>query len=943
MNEPYAMSTPILATKLYIPPSRPNRVLRPRLIERLNEGLHAKLTLISAPAGFGKSTLVSEWIAESQRPVAWLSLDEADSQPRQFVAYLVAALQTLALGQLPSGREGRSTAIGEAVIDLLYAPQSPPIEAILTALLNEISAIPAPFGLVLDDYHVLNNQSINEALTFLLDHLPPQMHLVITTREDPPLPLARYRAKGQMTEIRATDLRFTPAEVAEFLNRAMGLPLSAEEITALESRTEGWITGLQLAALALQGMTRQSTGRQGHTAVTNFIKTFTGSHHFILDYLIEEVLQQQPDDVRSFLLQTAILNRLSGALCDAVTGCEDGLGNGKERLAALARDNLFVVPLDQERQWYRYHHLFADVLQVRLREEQPTQVSSLHQRASDWYEQNDLRADAIRHALAAEDFERAANLVELAWPAMHRSNFRSPALLQWLAAIPDELIRARPVLSVGYAWELLNGGEFERAEIRLCDAERWLEIPNASEQAEPAVGEMLFMDEEELRFLPAEIASARAYLAQAHGDVPGTVNYTQQALDLLPLDDYIRRGPAASLLGLAYWTTGNLEAAYQALAEGMDSFRRAGNILFAISGIFGLADIQIAQGRLHAAISTYEQALQLVEKQGDPRLPETADLHLGLSELYREQGNLEAAEEQLRKSEEVGEQAGQQVYQYHWHLVQARMKEDEGDLDAACQLLDQAADLFTQIHIPDARPVAALKTRLWVAQGKLTAALAWVRERGLAPDDELSYLREFEHITLARVLIAQYQSNNDKVAIHQAMALLRRLLHAAEEGERMGSVIEILLLQALAHEAQGDMSAALVSLERALTLAEPEGYVRSFVDEGEPMALLLQAAAKEGIAPTYVPHLLSAIDKPVVVAATEESSRLAQPLVEPLSDRELDVLRLLGTELSGPEIASELMISLNTMRTHTKNIYSKLGVNNRRAAVRCAEELDLFY
>lgn len=931
------MPTPILATKLYTPPPRPNLVIRPRLFERLNAGLHGNLTLISAPAGFGKTTLISAWLAENEYAAAWLSLDQGDSEPTQFFAYVVAALQTIA------------PEIGAEAVDLLDSPQPPSIESMLTGLLNELTTLSSPLILVLDDYHVLDSPSINDALAFLLDHMPPQMHLVMTTREDPNLPLARYRARGQLSELRVIDLRFTPNEAAELLNQAMGLSLAPEEITALEARTEGWITGLQLAALALQGL-----ATQGRTDVAGFIKSFTGSHHFILDYLIEEVLQQQPDHVRRFLLQTAILDRLSGPLCDAVMGQEDGPGDesgtGKAMLSALARDNLFVIPLDDQRQWYRYHHLFADVLQARLREEQPTEVATLHQRASAWYEQHGQRTAAIRHALAAEDFAQAANLVELTWPGMHRSAFRSPNLLAWLAAIPDELIRARPVLSIGYAWELLNGGEFERAEVWLEATERWLHNANMRTQSAtlPAnlspdlMGEMVVMDQEEFRFFPAEVASARAYLAQARGDVAGTVTYARQALDLIPKDDHIRRGPAASLLGLAYWTTGNLEAAYEGLAEGMDCFRRAGNILFSISGTFGMADIRIAQGRLHAAIGTYEQALQLAEKAGDPRLLGAADLHLGLSALYHEQGKRDAAAEHLRQSEDLGEQAGQPVYQYHLCLVQARRAQEQGDLDGALRLLDEAETLFLQVHIPDFYPIAARKARVRIAQGQLTAALAWVRERSLSVDDELSYLREFEHITLARLLIARYQHEQHEDAIHDAMRLLARLLAAAEAGERWGSVIEILLLQALADAAQGDMTAALVPLERALTLAEPEGYVRTFIDEGPALATLLAAAAKAGIAPVYVSQLLAAFAEVALPEQQDANAPALQNLIEPLSERELDVLRLLNTDLSGPEIARKLIVSLNTVRTHTKSIYSKLGVNNRWAAVRRAEELGLY-
>ena len=439
------MPAPILATKLYIPLPRPKAVSRPRLLERLNDGLHRKLTIISAAAGFGKTTLVSEWIAGCGRPAAWLSLDEGDNDPTRFLTYLVAALQTLA----PN--------IGSGALASLQSPQPPPIESILTALLNEITTAQDHFILVLDDYHVIDFPPVDQALTFLLEHLPPQMHLVIATREDPQFPLARLRARGQLTELRAANLRFTPAEAAEFLNQAMSLQLSAEDIAALEARTEGWITGLQLAALALQG----SLSMQGQPDTTSFIRSFTGSHRFILDYLVEEVLQRQPERVSSFLLQTSILDQLCGTLCDAVTGQMDG----KEMLKTLENGNLFVIPLDDQRQWYRYHHLFADVLQEHLMGTLPERVSILHRRASEWYEKNGLTHDAIRHALAAKDFERAATLVELAIPEMRRNRQGAPVMeLGWLKALPDELVHFRPVLCVDYAYALFGGGELEAVE-----------------------------------------------------------------------------------------------------------------------------------------------------------------------------------------------------------------------------------------------------------------------------------------------------------------------------------------------------------------------------------------------------------------------------------------------------------------------------------------------
>lgn len=913
---------PILATKLYIPPPRPAVVLRPRLIERLNAGLHGKMSLISAPAGFGKTTLVSEWVAVSRklpaRPVAWLSLDEDDSDPARFLTYLVAALQTL----LPSETEKSGPKLGDGALAMLQSPQPPPVESILTALLNEIAAIPDQFILVLDDYHLVDAQPVDEALTFLIQHLPPQMHLVIITREDPPLPLARLRARGQLTELRATDLRFTLSEAAEFLTQVMGLNLQAEDITALELRTEGWIAGLQMAALSMQG----------RADVANFVQAFTGSHRFVLDYLVEEVLHQQPEQVSAFLLQTAILDRLSAPLCDAVTGRSD---ESKEMLAALERDNLFVIPLDDERQWYRYHHLFADVLQARLHETYPDQASVLHRRASAWYAQHDLPSDAIRHALAAGDFEGAAGLIELAWPAMD-GLFQSATWLEWARALPDELVRARPVLSVGYAWALLNGGELEAAEAHLQEAERWLDGAADTGRGDktPASG-MVIVDEDQFRTLPASMATARAYIALSVGDMPGAVKHAQHALDRLPETDYIGRGPAASLLGLAQWANGDLEAAHRSLADAMTGFRMAGNLHFALSGTYGLADIRITQGRLRAAFNTYERALQLAREQGESLIRGTADLYLGLSELYRERGDLETAAQHLQQSEELGERAALQDWPYRLRRAQARRAADQGDLDRAIELLDEAERLYYRTPVPNARPLAALKARVWIAQGRLDEAFAWARERGLSADDDLSYLREFEHITLAKALIAHYQRDRAERSIDEAMGLLERLLHAAEEGERMGSVIEILLVQALALQAQGEGAAALTPLARALTLAEPEGYIRIFVDEGPPMATLLRAAAKDGVAPDYVRRLQMALGEP------HGKTPVNQRLIEPLSERELDVLRLLATELSGPEIARELIVSLNTMRTHTKNIYSKLGVNNRRSAVRRAEELGL--
>jgi len=910
-------------------------VSRPRLLERLNEGLHRNLTLISAPAGFGKTTLVSAWVEGIERPrarTAWLSLDEGENDPARFLAYLVAALQTIAAH------------IGEGVLGMLQSSQPPPPEAMLTALLNEITTLPDNFVLVLDDYHVIDAKAVDQALTYLVEHLPPQMHLVIATREDPQLPLARLRARGHLTELRAADLRFTASEAAEFLTQVMGLSLSAADIAALEDHTEGWIAGLQLAALSMQG----------HQDVPGFIRAFAGDHRYIVDYLVEEVLQRQPEPVRSFLLQTAILDRLSGPLCDAVTGQEEG----NARLEALERGNFFVVALDDKRHWYRYHHLFAEVLSAHLMAEQPDQVSTLHQRASEWYEHHGSAADAIRHALAAQDFARTADLVELAVPAMRRSR-QEATVLGWLKALPDELVHCRPVLSVDYAGALLASGQLEGVEARLRDAERWLDTTaDKTELALAPAAEMVVVDEAEFRRLPGSIAVYRAGQAQARGEVANTMKYARQALDLVPEDDHLRRGSAAGLLGLAYWTSGDLEAAHRSYTDCMVRVQMAGHISDAIGCSIALADIRMAQGRLREAMSTYERGLQLATEQGAHVLRGAADMHVGMSELYRERNDLHAATQHLLRSKELGELAGLPQNRYRWRVAMARIREAQGDLDGALDLLGEAERLYVSDFFPNVRPVATWKTRVWVAQGRLGEALDWVREQGLSVSDDLSYLREFEHTTLARVLLAWYQSDRADRSLREAMGLLERLLQAAEEGERTGSVIEILVLQALAHQTQGDIPATLMPLQQALSLAEPEGYVRIFVDEGPPMAVLLAKlhersrkrprAASTNVPLAYIERLLALLrgervqEGPSPAATSSPSAPTpAQPLLDPLTERELEVLRLIAAGLSNREIAARLVLALSTVKSYVNTIYSKLQVESRTQVVARARALHL--
>jgi LuxR family maltose regulon positive regulatory protein len=864
--------------------------------------------LVSAPAGFGKTTLLAEWLTGGEHRVAWVSLDQGDNHPTTFWTYLVAALQTVA------------PEVGVSAHALLQAARPAPISTVLTTLINDLGATDGDVLLVLDDFHVIDNCDIQDGMAFLLDHLPPQLHVVLTCRADPALPLARLRARGELVEVRAADLRFTPEEAVAYLNGVMGLELTPADVRALESRTEGWIAALQLAALSMQGRDN----------ATVFIAGFAGDSRYIVDYLVEEVLAQQPDQIQRFLLQTSVLDRLSAALCDAVMGQDDG----KALLAALDRGNLFLVPLDDRRRWYRYHHLFAEVLRARLLDEQPELLPVLHRRASDWYERNGELAVAVEHALAAEHFDRAAELVELAAPATHR-NRQESTLLRWLQALPDAYVRARPMLCNGYAGALMATGEFEGVESRLRDAERWIDAVPGDLQGGEDAAEMVVTDVEGFRVFPSSVAVHRAGLALALGDTAGTIAHARRAQDLAGEDNLLGRAAASALLGLAHWGNGHLEAAQAGYAESMTWMLRAGHRVDVLGLAIATADIQIVRGRLGEAMRTYEQALRLAHPDGGPVLRGTADMYVGMAALHRERGDLSTATQLLLRSQELGEHLGLPQNPYRWRVAMARVREAEGDLDGAVQLLDQAEQVYVGDFAPNVRPIPALRARMHLAQGRLDDALAWAREHGLSVENDLNYLREYEHVTLARLLLAQYRLEGGESHRQQGLELLDRLLRAAEDGGRKTCAVEILVLQAAADQERGDTAAALVPLERALVLAESEDYVRIFVDAGASIATLLTKAAERGTTPGYVRRLLIAFGLP--------SSRVTSTpgLIQPLSERELDVLRLLATELGGPEIARQLVLSLNTVRTHTKNIYAKLGVNSRRAAVRAATELDL--
>jgi LuxR family maltose regulon positive regulatory protein len=895
-----------MATKLYVPKLRRGLVSRPKLLERLARGAEARLTLVSAPAGFGKTTLLSEWLGGTvgdDRSVAWLSLDRSDNDAGSFWTYVVTAFQTAVPG------------LGSSVLELI-ASSPLPTELVLTTLVNELAAAPGEVWLVLDDYHLVDSSDVGEGLTFLLQHLPPHVHVVVSTRADPDLPLSRWRARGELTEIRAADLRFTPDEATAYLTEATGLHLTGPDVEVLEERTEGWIAALQLAALSIQG----------RDDVSSFIARFAGNDRYIVDYLVEEVLAHQPGAVREFLLHSAVLDRLAGPLCEAVTGGDEG----SRMLLTLERANLFLVALDDRREWYRYHHLFADVLRARLLAEQPDLVPVLHQRASRWFEEHDSAEEAVRHALAALDYDRAAYLMELALPAVRRHR-REVMLLGWLRSLPDHAVRRSPVLSVCYAAMLMASGDLAAVEPRLDDAERAL-------AAGPDPSSPAWAETQELQTLPATIAIYRASLAQARGDVAGTTKHARRALDLAGPRDHLARGGASGFLGLAAWARGDVSSALETFTQAVASLQAAGNLVDELSSTVVLADLWLAAGRPSTSRRLYERALQQAESHGEPVARATADLHVGLSEIDYELGDLEGASRHLEGAATLGERVSMAESRYRWFAAKGRVASATGDLEGALHLLDQAAELYRPGFFPEVRPIAALKARIWISYDKLSEAAGWARDRGVAATDDASYLREFDHLTLARLLIAQHRAHRDDRAMDQAAGLLDRLLGAAETWGRAGSLVEIRMLQALAHDARGHRQPAVEALGRALALApEPEGYVRLFLDEGAPMMSLLRDAQPQGGAGAHARRLLS-LGAPPETHAPQPGQPAFPPSSESLSERELQVLRLLDSELSGPQIARELFVSHNTLRTHTKHIFTKLEVTNRRAAVRRARE-----
>ncbi len=891
------MDATLLATKLYVPPPCSTLVGRLRLTADLSKALTRRLTLVSAPAGYGKTTLVSSWLRQTDIASAWLSLDEGDNDPIRFLQYFLSALHQI----VPT--------IHVDLLDMLRGMRPAQADALLNFMINEIATSATSFVLVLDDFHVICAQPILEMLTSLLDHLPPQMHLVCLSRTDLDLPLARLRVRDQLVDIRAEQLRFTLDEIAVFLNKMMGLNLSADDLAALEARTEGWIAGLQLAALSLQG--RQD--------IHGFVAAFTGSHAYIMDYLTEEVLKLQPENVRSFLLQTAILDRLCAPLCEAVVETDQMAPlQGQAMLEALGHMNLFVIPLDNERRWYRYHHLFADVLNRRLEYLFPQRLADLHRRASHWYEQNGFIAEATHHALLVGDQDRAIQLIEQNGCLLLIRGEVS-TLQRWMAAIEPHA-QTRPWMYIFKAWLFALTGYPERVEELLSAAEQLISSPETSV---------------ENRTMQGTIETARAYQANLQGDTLLATQHARRALQHLPDADLVSRSlrtVATSLLGDASSMNGELQEARQAYSEALRIAQVAGDVHLTIVLNSNIANILMEQGLLHEAARIYGETLRMATRPDGQESVIAGRVYAELSQVSYEWNHLEAASQQVHHSLALCQQWGNIDQQAISYVMLARLEHVQHQPERAHEAIHLAKQLVEEHHLLPRYSVWVKHAlaRLWIALGDLEQAARLVQQSDMRIDDEIPYLREPEYLAWVRVLLAQED-------FEAALALSKQLLQKAEATSRMRSVIEVLVLQALIFQGRRDLDQALTVLEQALSLARPEGYVRTFLDEGEQMAKLLHLAKARRIESEYATELLSTMGE----AAARPQAPL-QLLAEPLSPRELEVLKLIEAGCSNQEIAARLFISIATVKRHISTIYAKMGVQNRTQAVSIGRELSLF-
>jgi LuxR family maltose regulon positive regulatory protein len=902
----------LVTTKVRVPRTRTELVPRPRLRETLVRNEGRRLTLVSAPAGFGKTTLLSEWLEDRSgdgRSVAWLSLEEADNDPARFLAYLVSALRS-ALGE----------GIGEGVLASLRLPEFPPVEAVVGVLINELADVRhEEVTILLDDYHVIHSRPIHEATSFLLEHLPENVHLVISSRADPPLPLAKLRARDQVTEIRAAELRFTTEEATAFLKGVMGLTLSAADVAALEEVTEGWIAALQLAALSMRD----------REDLSSFIETFSGSNRHVLDFLAEEVLERQPEGMREFLLKTSVPERMSAPLCDALTGRNDG----QQMLERLEHDNLFVIALDDERHWYRYHHLFADVLRSRLQREQPERIRELHRRAAAWYERNGWTSEAIRHALAAQEHDRAADLVEhVARKMWNRGEVMT--LLGWLEALPEEVMRRRPQLLLQYSAALLWVGQLDDVEPLVREIERAVGV---SEQGRDE-GLRPSTDEPLRQVLLGGAAATRSWHAYLKGEPHNAIALARRALALLPDKDLELRTYAAFRLAEAHRTADDLEAASAAFAESAELGQAAGHDYLVLKVMSRQAKLQMVQGRLREADHVLRHALRIAADRGGDSLPAAGEVKVVLGELLYEWDELEAAARRLKEGIRLSERMGQLDTLVDGYLALSRLEMVQGNTESALESAQEANSLAQRSGAGEAIvEAAAWNARLHLSRSDLTAAVLELERAAGAPAVSVSMVRETERIARARLTVARGEHDD-------ALRLLEELRQSSEAAGRTGKLIEILTLQALRLWERSKREQAVGALTRALALAEPEGYVRTFVDEGAAMGDLLSAAleARQSghldatrIPARYLAKLLA------ILAQESATPGAGERISEPLSERELEVLALVASGKSNAEIAISLFVSLSTVKTHINNLYRKLEARSRTQAIARARELDL--
>ena len=909
------VTTTMLQTKLYVPPLRPGDVARDALIQRLDGGFQrgCSLTLISAPAGYGKTSIMVQWLKLVGLPVAWLSLDENDNEPARFAEYLVAALQTV------------DPAIGSSISQRLQAPKIPALSALMTALINDITAIRGTMAgaapeilLVLDDYQTISSPEIHAAVDFLLAQQTPGLHLAILTRQDPPLSLSRLRGRGLLSELRQADLRFTTEEATKFLRSSMGVYPAPEEIASLNESTEGWITGLQLAALSMQGLDADQRGQ--------FIDNFSGKHHFILDYLTDEVLKRQPSQRQTFLLRTSILDQMCAPLCQAVLG-EELPGQDLDPvlvqniLIEMDHDNLFLVPMDDERLWYRYHHLFAELLRARLHEKWPDQLPGLHQRAAAWYEENGFMDLAVGHAMQVGDPEYAAAVVERAVRSFSTwSKVEIVTLLAWLEAIPQLVWESRPWLRLFAARAYYLTGQPERSKQVQESLARWLEANPDAPSAEPIAG---------------LVRADRASYAVVSGDVRQSIRYAESAIEHLPAEDATSRMRAYAILGLAHSRAGSIESGRQAFMKAIDSARALGIPLATVPLLCNLAEIHIMAGKLGDASRASRQALESGAVDERP-LAVNGFAYLQLGKILYQRNQLSDAESHLTTALGLIGQGGITESFGNIHAELALVKQAQGQEEEARSLVQQGVSIARQGNIQRLLTLAlAYQARIWLSQGNLNKATKWARD--YRRHQPTQYLRDFEDLTLARIMLAAGEAASAK-------ALLDGMLVAADSAGRYGRVIEITAILALVADAGSDSNSALRFLARSLELAEAEGYIRVYLDEGPPMVALLNQAVRQGILPEYATRLLLAFEQETTSTGPgqEEASRSpAALLVEPITKREMEVLQLISEGLTNREIARQLVLSPNTIRTHTYNLYGKLGVHSRLQAVTRARELNL--